>query len=246
MDFIPAIDLKGGCCVRLKQGDINAVTQFSKDPVAMALHWVAAGAKRLHIIDLDGAFSGEPVHLSLIESIIKAVPDEVKIQVGGGLRSLETLDRYLQAGAHRLILGTKAVKEPEFLQKAADKFSGTLVYGLDLRNGEAAVSGWVETAKFSMDELMQSLKTLPLAAILYTDISKDGMMTGANIKETLALAKISPVPIIASGGIAHLKDVAQLLKAQQQEQVDLDGLVVGRGLYEGRLDCTEAVALCQN
>ena len=244
MDFIPAIDLKDNTCVRLKQGHIDQATRFSEEPIAMAEHWAGCGAKKLHIVDLDGAFSGAPVHTDLIDAMIAAIP-EVEVQIGGGLRDLATLEHYLQAGAKRLIVGTKAIQEPAFLQACAKQFPNSILYGLDVRNGLVALSGWTKATKTTATELVQTIGDLPLAGVVYTDISKDGMLEGINVESTLALAKASPVPVIASGGIANLTDLELLLGAQQRQSVTLGGVIAGRALYEGALNCTKALALCQ-
>lgn len=244
MDFIPAIDLKEGACVRLRQGRMDQATRFSEDPIAMAEHWASCGARKLHIVDLDGAFAGAPVHADLIASMIAAIPN-VEVQIGGGLRNLATLEYYLQVGAKRLVIGTKAIQEPAFLQACARQFPSSILYGLDVRNGLVALSGWTKASKATATELVQAMGDLPLAGVIYTDISKDGMLEGVNVESTLALAKTSPVPVIASGGVANLADLEWLLQAQQMQSVTLGGVIVGRALYEGTLNCTEALALCQ-
>lgn len=242
MDFIPAIDLKDGACVRLRQGRLDDATCFSDDPIAMALHWAKAGARRLHVVDLNGAFEGSPVHFDIIAKIIGAVP-KMQVQIGGGVRDLNLIERYLQAGASKVILGTKAVREPAFLEAAATRFPHNILFGLDARDGMVALSGWTEPTNRSAAELMQATDQLPLAGVIYTDIMQDGMLTGINVEDTLALAKISHAPVIASGGVATLQDLASLLQAQQD--APLDAVISGRALYEGSLDCAQAIALCQ-
>lgn len=242
MDFIPAIDLKDGACVRLRQGRLDDATCFSDDPITMALHWVKAGAKRLHVVDLNGAFEGSPVHFDIIAQIIATVPT-ARVQVGGGVRDLNLIERYLKAGASKVILGTKAVREPAFLEAATTRFPHSILFGLDARDGMVALSGWTESANKSAGELIQTTDRLPLAGVIYTDIIQDGMLTGINVEDTLALAKISRVPVIASGGVATLRDLASLLQAQQD--TPLDAVISGRALYEGSLDCAQAIALCQ-
>lgn len=245
MQFIPAIDLKDGVCVRLRQGRMDEATEFSDDPVAMAVRWAEAGASRLHIVDLDGALKGRPVHTEIITKMIVAVPG-VKVQVGGGLREISTLENYLKIGADRLILGTKAIQEPEFLEGCARQFPNSILYGLDARKGRVALAGWTESSTALATELVAAARELPLAGVVYTDITKDGMLAGVNIPETLKLAKASRQPVIASGGIASLDDLTLLLEAQRAAKVQLDAVISGRALYEGALDCNEAINLCQS
>lgn len=244
MQFIPAIDLKDGVCVRLKQGAMNQATEFFDDPIEAARKWANCGAERLHIVDLNGAFEGRPVHVDIITKIIQALP-EVEVQVGGGLRTEKAIEHYLQAGAKRLILGTKAIKEPDFLEACADSFPDVLLYGLDVKQGQVAVSGWEEASGLSAKGLIAAASHLPLAGVVYTDIEKDGMLAGVNIKATLEVAKLCPFPVIASGGISKLQNLADLLAAQEEAKVALGGVISGRALYEGTLDCAAAIALCR-
>lgn len=244
MQFIPAIDLKDGACVRLKQGEMDQATAFFDDPVEAARRWANAGAERLHIVDLNGAFEGRPVHAEIISRIIKAVP-QVAVQVGGGLREEKAIEDYLAAGVKKIILGTKAIREPDFLESCASCFPNTLLYGLDVRQGQVAVSGWKETSSYSAKDLISAATHLPLAGVVYTDIEKDGMLAGVNVQATLETASVSPFPVIASGGISTLDDLTRLLEAQKSTGVALEGVISGRALYEGTLDCKEAVALCR-
>lgn len=244
MDFIPAIDLKDGACVRLRQGRMTDVTEFSNDPVAMAVRWADEGARRLHIVDLNGAFEGKPMHTRVIADMIAAVP-EMEVQIGGGLRELAAIERYLELGAKYLVLGTRAIREPDFLASCAEQFPQSILYGLDASNGKIALAGWAETSDISAPDLIRAAGKLPLAGVVYTDIQKDGMLSGINTKAVLALAKTSHVPVIASGGASNLQDLKRLLAAQKKSGVKLGGVISGRALYEGTLDCREAVSICQ-
>lgn len=242
MILIPAIDLKEGQCVRLRQGRMDDSTVFSKDPVAMALHWKSQGARRLHIVDLDGAFAGVPRNGELIRDMVSAVGN-VPVQVGGGIRTQQIIDAYLEAGVQGLILGTKAVEEPAFLQNMARQYPGKIILGLDARGGVVATEGWDKDAGITALEFVQGLAELPLAGIVYTDIDRDGMMQGLNVEATFALAKAAGLPVIASGGVTELTDLAALKTAFADSPELLFGAITGRAIYEGTLDVGEGQAL---
>ncbi len=242
MLLIPAIDLKDGKCVRLQQGRMADATVFSDDPVAMARRWVAEGARRLHLVDLDGAFAGEPRNRALVEEIAAAVGD-VPVQIGGGIRDTATIAAYLDAGLSHAILGTRAVAEPEFLRTAAQEFPGQLILGLDARDGCLALAGWDETSTIDAIEFARETSDLDLAAIVYTDIARDGMLTGVNVDATLALAEATRVPVIASGGVSTLEDIARLKATFAGSSATLLGAITGRAIYAGTLEFRAGQAL---
>ncbi len=235
MLLIPAIDLKDGKCVRLKQGRMEDVTVFSDDPVAMAVHWKDAGCRRLHLVDLDGAFAGEPKNRDVIQAITRAMGD-VPVQVGGGIRDQATIAGYLDAGISQVIVGTKAIEEPAFLEAAAAEFPGKLILGLDARDGMLAVAGWDETSTVEAVAFARDTSSLPLAGIVYTDIARDGMMQGVNIEATRQLAEAVDIPIIASGGVTNMTDLKEL---QKISRYGVSGVITGRAIYEGTLDFAE-------
>jgi len=228
--------------VRLRQGRMDDSTVFSKDPVAMALHWKSQGARRLHIVDLDGAFAGVPRNGELIRDMVSAMGN-VPVQVGGGIRTQQIIDAYLEAGVQGLILGTKAVEEPAFLQNMARQYPGKIILGLDARGGVVATEGWDKDAGITALEFVQGLAELPLAGIVYTDIDRDGMMQGLNVEATLALAKAAGLPVIASGGVTELTDLAALKAAFADSPELLFGAITGRAIYEGTLDVGQGQAL---
>jgi len=228
--------------VRLRQGRMDDSTVFSKDPVAMALHWKSQGARRLHIVDLDGAFAGVPRNGELIRDMVSAMGD-VPVQVGGGIRTQQIIDAYVEAGVQGLILGTKAVEEPAFLQNMARQYPGKIILGLDARGGVVATEGWDKDAGITALEFVQGLAELPLAGIVYTDIDRDGMMQGLNVEATLALAKAAGLPVIASGGVTELTDLAALKAAFADSPELLFGAITGRAIYEGTLDVGQGQAL---
>ena len=228
--------------MRLRQGRMDDSTVFSKDPVAMALHWKSQGARRLHIVDLDGAFAGVPRNGELIRDIVSAMGN-VPVQVGGGIRTQQIIDVYLEAGVQGLILGTKAVEEPAFLQNMARQYPGKIILGLDARGGVVATEGWDKDAGITALEFVQGLAQLPLAGIVYTDIDRDGMMQGLNVEATLALAKAAGLPVIASGGVTELTDLAALKAAFADSPELLFGAITGRAIYEGTLDVGQGQAL---
>ncbi len=242
MLLIPAIDLKDGKCVRLKQGRMEDVTVFSDDPVAMAKHWADAGCRRLHLVDLDGAFAGEPRNRAVIEAITEAM-GEIPVQVGGGIRDTETIAGYLEAGISQAIIGTRAVEEPIFLKEAAETFPEQIILGLDARDGLLATEGWDETSTVEVVAFAGDAAALPLAAIVYTDIARDGMLTGVNVDATVRLAEATPVPVIASGGVTNLEDIDALKRAFQASSGTLLGAITGRAIYSGSLDFRAGQAL---
>lgn len=242
MLIIPAIDLKDGACVRLRQGLMDDATVFSDDPVAMAARWVDAGCRRLHLVDLNGAFEGCPVNGEVVTEIAARYP-QLPIQIGGGIRSLETIEHYLNAGVSYVIIGTKAVKEPEFVTQACQAFPGKIIVGLDARDGFVATDGWAEISEIQVVDLARRFESDGVAAIVYTDISRDGMMQGCNVPATAALAEATRIPIIASGGIHDLDDIRALLDARSSGII---GAITGRAIYEGTLDVAEAQRLCDS
>jgi len=233
--LIPAIDLKDGKCVRLTQGRMADVTVFSDDPVAMALHWKDLGCRRLHLVDLDGAFAGEPRNRDVIGAITRAM-GKVPVQVGGGIRDEDTIDAYLAAGISQAIVGTRAVEDPDFLIAAATRFPGRLILGLDARDGLLALSGWDETSTVEATSFAREHAGLPLAGIVYTDIARDGMLTGVNVEATVKLAEATIVPVIASGGVKSLEDITALKTAFAGSMGTLMGAITGRAIYSGTLD----------
>lgn len=240
MIVIPAIDLKDGACVRLRQGLMEDSTVFSDDPVAMAKRWVDAGARRLHLVDLNGAFDGKPVNGEVVTAIAKAYPD-LPVQIGGGIRSLETIEHYLQAGVNYVIIGTKAVKEPAFVTEACKAFPGTVIVGLDAKNGFVATDGWAEVSEVKATELAKRFADDGVSSIVYTDIARDGMMQGVNVEATVEMGQASPIPVIASGGITNMDDIRALV---DKEAAGIMGAITGRAIYEGTLDVAEAQAYC--
>lgn len=240
MLIIPAIDLKDGHCVRLKQGMMEDATVFSEDPGAMAKHWLDQGAKRLHLVDLNGAFAGKPVNEEAIRAIVKAVGDEIPVQLGGGIRDLDTIARYLDNGISYVIIGTAAVKNPGFLHDACNAFPGHIIVGLDAKDGKVAVDGWSKLTGHDVIDLAQKFEGYGVEAIVYTDIGRDGMLTGVNIEATVALARVLTIPVIASGGITNLDDVRNLCAVESE---GIMGAITGRAIYEGTLNFPEAQKL---
>ena len=240
MLIIPAIDLKDGRCVRLKQGDMNTATVFSDDPVAMAKHWAAQGAKRLHIVDLNGAIAGRPKNERVIREMIAAVGEQTAIQLGGGIRDLDAIESYLDAGVTYVIIGTAAVKNPGFLSDACYAFPGHVIAGLDAKEGKVAVEGWSKLTGHDVIDLAKKYEDYGIEALIYTDIGRDGMMGGINIEATLKLAQQLKTPIIASGGLNSLKDVQAVCEQLAPEGVI--GAIAGRALYEGKIDLQQAQA----
>lgn len=235
VEIIPAIDLKGGRCVRLRQGRMEDETVFSENPAEVARRWEDAGAARIHLVDLDGAVGGSPVNARAVEAIVGAV--RVPTQLGGGIRTRETMDFYLGLGVRRVILGTAAL-DPVALAALCAGYGGEVAVGVDAREGFVAVKGWTETATVKAVDLVRGLASLPVAAVIYTDISRDGMMQGPNIEAMAAMLAISPAPLIASGGVSRIEDVERLCALP-----GLAGMIIGRALYDGRVDLAAAVRL---
>ena len=244
MLIIPAIDLKDGQCVRLRQGRMEDATVFSDDPVQMAGQWVSMGARRLHIVDLNGAFAGTPVNGEIVKAIAKAYPS-LPIQIGGGIRDLDSVQFYIDAGVSYVIIGTQAVKQPEFVKAACAAFPGKVIVGLDAIDGRVATEGWADVSELTAVELARQFSDYSVQAIVYTDISRDGMMQGLNIEATVELAENSSIPVIASGGIAKLEDIVDLKAVSQTVKgAGILGAITGRAIYEGQLDLTKAQAYC--
>ena len=235
MKIRPAIDLRGGNCVRLKQGDYNQETIFGDNPGAMARQWCEQGAECMHLVDLDGARDGLWINQDAVRSIIEAI--SVPCQLGGGVREESTIELLLGLGVSRLIIGTKALKEPEWFSSMVEKFPHKLALGIDARDGMVATDGWLETSETTAISLAQQFNSQPVAAIIYTDISRDGMMQGANIAGMSEMKQATNIPVIASGGVTTLEDVKQLREA------GLDGAIIGRSLYDGVIDLKDAIAL---
>jgi phosphoribosylformimino-5-aminoimidazole carboxamide ribotide isomerase len=238
MLLIPAIDIKDGRCVRLRQGDMNSATVFSEDPVGMARHWVDLGARRLHVVDLNGARSGRPVNEPVIRRIVEEVGVEVPVQLGGGLRDLDTIERYIDGGVGFVVIGTAAVKNPGFLHDACSAFGGHVIVALDARNGKVATDGWSKLTGHDVVDLAVKFEDYGVEAILYTDIGRDGMLTGVNLDATVALARAVKIPVIASGGVATMEDIERLCSVQSE---GIEAAILGRSLYEGTLDFRAAL-----
>jgi phosphoribosylformimino-5-aminoimidazole carboxamide ribotide isomerase len=239
MLIIPAIDIKDGHCVRLKQGEMSQSTVFSEDPAAVARHWVEQGARRLHIVDLNGAVAGRPKNEDVVKAIIKAVDGKMPIQLGGGIRDLDTIERYLDDGISYVIIGTAAVKNPGFLHDACGAFPGHVYVGLDAREGKVAVDGWSKMTGHDVADLAKKFEDYGVEGVVYTDIGRDGMLTGVNIDATVSLARELRIPVIASGGIGSLADVKALCKIEAE---GIPAVITGRALYEGKLDFKKAQA----
>lgn len=246
MIVIPAIDLKDGQCVRLRQGRMEDSTVFSDDPVEQAGQWVEQGAKRLHIVDLNGAFAGTPVNGDIVSNIAKTFPD-LPIQIGGGIRNLESAQFYADAGVSYLIIGTQAVKDPEFVQQACAAFPGQIIVGIDAVDGKVATEGWADVSTLDVSDVVSRFSGMGVVAVVYTDISRDGMMQGANIDATVSLAEQSDIPIIASGGVAKLADIVDLQAVSDTKTgAGIMGAITGRAIYEGKLNLAEAQAYCDS
>lgn len=238
MILFPAIDLKDGQCVRLKLGEMDAATVFNDDPAAQARTFEQQGFKYLHIVDLNGAFEGRPVNGKAVEAILAALT--IPAQLGGGIRDLATIEGWLEKGISRVILGTIAVRDPELVCEACRKFPGRIAVGIDAKGGKVAVEGWAETSELTAIELAGRFEDAGVSAIIYTDIDRDGILKGLNLPSTAELAGATSIPVIASGGLASIADIKDLLKP---EYAMLEGAITGRALYDGRLDATQALAL---
>jgi phosphoribosylformimino-5-aminoimidazole carboxamide ribotide isomerase len=239
MQLIPAIDLKDGHCVRLKQGDMGQSTTFGEDPAAMARTWVSKGARRLHLVDLNGAFAGVPKNEMAIRQILREVGNEIDVQLGGGIRDLDTIERYLDAGLRYVIIGTAAVRNPGFLQDACTAFGGHIIVGLDARDGKVATDGWSKLSRHEVVDLAKKFQDYGVESIIYTDIGRDGMLSGINIEATVRLAQALTIPVIASGGLSNMVDVEGLCAVESE---GIEGVICGRAIYSGDLDFAAAQA----
>ena len=237
MLLIPAIDLKDGKCVRLKQGDMNDSTTFGEDPAAMARRWLDAGARRLHLVDLNGAFAGKPVNEAAIKAIIREVGDQIPVQLGGGIRDLDTIERYLDDGLSYVIIGTAAVKNPGFLKDACSAFGGHIIVGLDAKDGKVATDGWSKLSGHEVIDLAKKFEDYGVEGVIYTDIGRDGMLSGINIEATVKLAQALSVPVIASGGLSNIQDIEALCAVEDE---GVEGVICGRAIYSGDLDFAAA------
>jgi len=237
MLLIPAIDLKDGKCVRLKQGDMNDSTTFGEDPAAMARRWLDAGARRLHLVDLNGAFAGKPVNEAAIKAIIQEVGSEIPVQLGGGIRDLDTIERYLDDGLSYVIIGTAAVKNPGFLRDACTAFGGHIIVGLDAKDGKVATDGWSKLSGHEVIDLAKKFEDYGVEGVIYTDIGRDGMLTGINIEATVKLAQALTIPVIASGGLSNIQNIVDLCAVEDE---GVEGVICGRAIYSGDLDFAAA------
>ena len=239
MLLIPAIDLKDGHCVRLKQGDMEQSTTFGEDPAAMARRWVDAGARRLHLVDLNGAFAGKPKNFAAIKSILKEVGSDIPVQLGGGIRDLDTIEKYLDGGLRYVIIGTAAVKNPGFLKDACSAFGGHIIVGLDAKDGKVATDGWSKLTGHEVADLGKKFQDWGVESIIYTDIGRDGMLSGINVEATVKLAQALTIPVIASGGLGGMQDIEQLCAVESE---GVQGVICGRAIYSGDLDFAAAQA----
>jgi phosphoribosylformimino-5-aminoimidazole carboxamide ribotide isomerase len=240
MLIIPAIDLKDGHCVRLKQGEMDSATVFSSEPAVMAKKWVDSGARRLHLVDLNGAFAGKPVNEAAIKAITDAVGEDIPVQLGGGIRDLETIERYLDDGITYVIIGSAAVKTPGFLHDACNAFPGHIIVGLDAKDGKVAVDGWSKVTHHDVIDLARRFQDYGVEGVVYTDIGRDGMLSGVNVEATVKLAQALTIPVIASGGITNLDDIRALCAVEAE---GIMGAITGRAIYEGTLDFVAAQKL---
>ena len=237
MLLIPAIDLKDGHCVRLKQGDMDQSTTFGEDPVVMAGKWIDQGARRLHLVDLNGAFAGHPQNEKAIRRILKEVGSAVDVQLGGGIRDLDTIERYLDAGLRYVIIGTAAIRNPGFLQDACTAFGGHIIVGLDARDGKVATDGWSKLTRHDVVDLGKKFEDFGVESIIYTDIGRDGLLTGINVEATVKLAQALTIPVIASGGLSSMDDIEALCAVEDE---GIEGVICGRAIYSGDLDFAAA------
>jgi phosphoribosylformimino-5-aminoimidazole carboxamide ribotide isomerase len=243
MLLIPAIDLKDGRCVRLRQGDLDDATIFSEDPAAIATQWLDQGARRLHLVDLNGAIAGKPKNEAAIKSIIDAIDDDIPVQIGGGIRDLDTIEYYLNNGISYVIIGTAAVKNPGLLRDACSAFPGNIIVGLDARDGKIATDGWSKLTRHDVLDLARKFEDYGCEAIIYTDIGRDGMLSGVNIEATVQLARHVKIPVIASGGVTDLSDISALCAVEEE---GVEGAILGRSIYEGTLDFSAAQQLADD
>ena len=241
MIIYPAIDIRGGRCVRLTEGRFDQETVFADNPAAMALQWAAAGAEYLHVVDLDGALAGKPVNLEAVQAIVKAVP--VPVQLGGGIRSLAVIEQVLAAGVSRVILGSAAVRNPELVREACRQFGSRIVVGIDARDGQAALEGWEVAGGIGAEELAVKMAAAGVARIIYTDIARDGTLQGVNVAATAALAAAAGIPVIASGGVKSLADITALQAANQAQGIE--GVIIGKAIYTGAVDLAAAIRLAK-
>ncbi|GAB3363538.1 MULTISPECIES: 1-(5-phosphoribosyl)-5-[(5-phosphoribosylamino)methylideneamino]imidazole-4-carboxamide isomerase [Giesbergeria] len=239
MLLIPAIDLKDGHCVRLKQGDMDQSTTFGEDPAAMARRWVNAGARRLHLVDLNGAFAGKPQNLAAIKSILREVGDDIPVQLGGGIRDLDTIERCIDGGLRYVIIGTAAVKNPGFLKDACTAFGGHIIVGLDAKDGKVATDGWSKLTGHNVTDLAKKFEDWGVESIIYTDIGRDGMLSGINVEATVKLAQAVTIPVIASGGLGSMADIEALCAVEDE---GVQGVICGRAIYSGDLNFEAAQA----
>ena len=233
MLLIPAIDLKDGHCVRLKQGDMDQATTFGEDPAAMARNWLDKGARRLHLVDLNGAFAGKPQNYAAIKAILKAVGDDIPVQLGGGIRDLDTIEKYIDGGLRYVIIGTAAVKNPGFLKDACTAFGGHIIVGLDARDGKVATDGWSKLTRHEVVDMARKFEDWGVESIIYTDIGRDGMLSGINVEATVRLAQSLSIPVIASGGLSSMADIEALCAVESE---GVEGVICGRAIYSGDLD----------
>ena len=239
MILIPAIALKDGHCVRLKQGDMDQATTFGEDPAAMARNWLDKGARRLHLVDLNGAFAGKPQNFSAIKAILQEVGEDIPVQLGGGIRALDTLEKYIDSGLRYVIIGTAAVKNPGFLKDACTAFGGHIIVGLDAKDGKVATDGWSKLTGHEVVDLAKKFEDWGVESIIYTDIGRDGMLSGINIDATVKLAQALTIPVIASGGLSNMADIEQLCAVEDE---GVEGVICGRAIYSGDLDFAAAQA----
>ena len=237
MLLIPAIDLKDGQCVRLQQGAMNRVTTFNTDPVEQALHWLEQGARRLHLVDLNGAFAGKPKNLGVVKEILQEIAGEIPVQLGGGIRDLDTIEQYIDAGMRYVIIGTAAVKNPGFLADACSAFGGHIIVGLDAKDGKVATDGWSKLTGHEVTTLARKYEDMGVESIIYTDIGRDGMLSGVNIEATVRLSQASSIPVIASGGLSNMDDIDKLCAVEEEGVI---GVIAGRAIYSGDLDFAAA------
>ncbi|MFM7026463.1 MAG: 1-(5-phosphoribosyl)-5-[(5-phosphoribosylamino)methylideneamino]imidazole-4-carboxamide isomerase [Limnohabitans sp.] len=239
MILIPAIDLKDGHCVRLKQGDMDQATTFGEDPAAMARNWLDKGARRLHLVDLNGAFAGKPQNFGAIKAILKEVGEDIPVQLGGGIRDLDTIEKYIDSGLRYVIIGTAAVKNPGFLKDACTAFGGHIIVGLDAKDGKVATDGWSKLTGHEVVDLAKKFEDWGVESIIYTDIGRDGMLSGINIEATVKLAQSLTIPVIASGGLSNMVDIEKLCAVEDE---GVEGVICGRAIYSGDLDFAAAQA----